>query len=173
MIVRPNTGSQFNARRSQSTPPRRRSNSASATTASEAASALPPATHLLVQALHSSSKHVPDTLLRASSGKRKLFRLKRPSSSHSEKRPLLDGHAALSPTFPSPPPRPPRNPARVNSRPSTSSGPTEKAHGLGASLPAQSITSVGAHAAARESADWEFPLPVSALCVMHVSLEAH
>ncbi|KAI0632418.1 hypothetical protein C8Q77DRAFT_922881 [Trametes polyzona] len=161
MIVRPTVSSQFNTRRSQSTPPRRRSNSAGAAAAAEAASALPAGAHLLVQALHSSSKHDPDPLLKGHLAKRKLFRLKRPSSSYLEKRPLLgDHHPVPSPTSPTAPPRPPRNPARVNSRPSTSSGSTEQpaAHG-----PSQSTHAIAdsreQHPPSGDAAEWELPLP--------------
>ncbi|KAI8978791.1 hypothetical protein BD414DRAFT_538707 [Trametes punicea] len=163
MIVRPDVSPSFNARRPQSAPSRRRSNSVGAATA-EASPAVPVAAHLLVQALHTSSKHGPPSLLRSSSGRRKFFRFKRPSSAHAVKSSSPD-HQALSYNSPSAgspsiPPRPARNPARLHSFPAPNipGGPTSPT----------SDTSGGAnHArsdtwgplASVEAAEWEFPLP--------------
>ncbi|KAL7280151.1 hypothetical protein ACG7TL_006570 [Trametes sanguinea] len=161
MIVRPTVSSSFSTRRSQSTPPRRRSNSAGAASA-EASPALPASAHLLVQALHPSSKTIPDPLLRSLSGKRKLFRLKRPSGSHSDKSGLHEDH--VPPTSPSSssavPPRPARNPARLHSYqgPSTADAPDPSPAHDGAlsdhpRSDAQEMKPTG------DAADWEFPLP--------------
>ncbi|OSD07516.1 hypothetical protein PYCCODRAFT_1463755 [Trametes coccinea BRFM310] len=161
MIVRPTVSSSFSTRRSQSTPPRRRSNSAGAASA-EASPALPASAHLLVQALHPSSKTIPDPLLRSLSGKRKLFRLKRPSGSHSDKSGLHEDH--VPPTTPSSssavPPRPARNPARLHSYqgPSTADAPDPSPAHDGAlsdhpRSDAQEMKPTG------DAADWEFPLP--------------
>ncbi|KAI0357437.1 hypothetical protein OH77DRAFT_100776 [Trametes cingulata] len=161
MIVRPTAGESFNARRSQSTPPRRRSNSAGAATAHHAP-ALPSAAHLLVQALHTSSKHVPEPLLRSSSGKRKLFRLKRPSSSHVEKLAVKEDDGIVHghpPASPSAPPRPPRHPGRVNARPSTSSGVPESSVSHATLRPGHTPTDSRELKASGDAADWEFPLP--------------
>ncbi|KAI0669238.1 hypothetical protein C8Q78DRAFT_203779 [Trametes maxima] len=161
MIVRPTVAQPFTTRRSQSTPPRRRSNSAGAPPG-ESAPALPSGAHLLVQALHTSSKQVPDPLLRTSSGKRRLFRLKRPSSSHSDKRPPKEDHGApvLSPpASPSVPPRPPRNPARISSRPSTSAGAPEPTMSHGLSRPSHTVAAARELKEPGEATDWHFPLP--------------
>ncbi|KAI0373739.1 hypothetical protein BV20DRAFT_1049676 [Pilatotrama ljubarskyi] len=163
MIVRPTAGESFNARRSQSTPPRRRSNSAGATTAPNSP-ALPSAAHLLVQALHTSSKHVPEPLLRSSSGKRKLFRLKRPSSSLVEKLAgtLREDNGVVHgtpPVSPSAPPRPPRHPGRVTARPSTSSGAPESSMSHATLRPGHTLTDSRELKASGDAADWEFPLP--------------
>ncbi|KAI0826772.1 hypothetical protein BC628DRAFT_1319286 [Trametes gibbosa] len=159
MIVRPNVGPQFNTRRSQSTPPRHRSNSTNATNA-EAVSALPSGAHLLVQALqnHASSKHIPEPLLRASSGKRRLFRLRRPSSSHTDTRKHSEDRGASSPTSPSAPPRPPRNPARVTSRPSTPSGGTETSAAPDDPPPVHTLSDTRGREMHREASGWAFPL---------------
>ncbi|KAH9851526.1 hypothetical protein C2E23DRAFT_732734 [Lenzites betulinus] len=161
MIVRPTAGPHFNARRSQSTPPRHRPSSTTGATNAEAASAsaLPSGANLLVQALHTSSKHVPpESLIRASSGKRRLFRLRRPSSSHAERADSAD-RGALSPTSPTAPPRPPRNPARVASRPSTSSGPAEKSAAPDEPRPAHTLSDTRGREMHRDASGWTFQLP--------------
>ncbi|CDO68248.1 hypothetical protein BN946_scf184842.g11 [Trametes cinnabarina] len=163
MIVRPTVSSSFTARRSQSTPPRRRSNSAGAASA-ESTPALPAAAHLLVQALHTSSTPVPELPLRSSSSKRKLFRLKRPSSSHAEKSGLREDqppHTSPSaPASPAVPPRPARNPARLNSYQglSTSDAPGSSfVHDVESATHSQTDTRQLRNA--DDGADWEFRLP--------------
>ncbi|KAH9889995.1 hypothetical protein C8Q73DRAFT_147103 [Cubamyces lactineus] len=163
MIVRPTAGPSFNARRSQSTPPRRRSNSAGAAP-TEAPPALPTAAHMLVQALHTSSKQSPDPLLRSSSGKRKLFRLKRPSSSHAEKVVSQDFDHAVPSAPPanatSPPPRPARNPARTYSHPGPSSLETTTPFMPHKASPlSQAVTDAREPKVSEDAADWDFPLP--------------
>ena len=127
-----------------------------------------------------------EPLLRSISGKRRLFRLKRPSSSngpadarvHRER----DGNAVVyphgtlgtvavnsPPGSPLAPPRPPRNPARTNPAPgpSTSSG-----------IPAR-VSRLHKVADSRElegtedaAAEWGFPLPVSMLSINFPSCQS-
>ena len=200
MIVRPTPSPLLNSERtpSKSPPTRRRANSTSATLAPKQAQAtnspLPPQSPLLqrpaAQQPESSNRPLAtspnagpssDTLTRSGSGsgKRKLFRLRRPTSSSSETRParertfqmlghhygLMHGAMSMSvvdpPPSPSAPPRPPRNPARSNlaPRPLSSGGPAHKVPRLHAVADERELNAAGDSAA-----DWEFPLPVSVSC---------
>lgn len=193
MIVRPTAGALHSQRtRSQSTPPRRRANSTGSTlvkeaqpTATSQAQQLPTSPIRVIPVpLGGSPKHSgapEDFLLRSFSGTRKLFRLKRPSSSNAEIRAARDrdregalhvqvvhnnlqqnalGITALisPPASPSVPPRPPRNPARVKvaARPGSSGGPPSRV-----SRHHTAEVSRDLKATDDAAADWEFPLPVS------------
>ncbi|OBZ68915.1 Demethylmenaquinone methyltransferase [Grifola frondosa] len=93
------------------------------------------------------------------SAKRKVLRLRRPSSSGS-------GHPGSRELPPLPihkssaPPRPPRNPARVKlaSRPSTSSGVPDASNSRSIPRP-HALSDSRVHKSVGDSVSWEFPLP--------------
>lgn len=184
MIVRPSGALPSQRTRSQSTPPRRRANSTGSALAKEAQTAVSqlPASPLriLPGPLGVAPKHSggapEDSPLRTFSTKRRLFRLKRPSSSHADPRAareregtlhvqMHNTHNALGitalispPASPVAPPRPPRNPARVNlaARPSSSGGPPARISRLHIVADSRELK-----ATEDAAAEWEFPLPVS------------
>ncbi|KAI1794892.1 hypothetical protein LXA43DRAFT_882893 [Ganoderma leucocontextum] len=171
--------------RSQSIPPRRRTNNTSAPLAGDTMPSSPPSPQFPQTQQPGPSTPLPplpppknfggpgDLLNRSTSGKRKLFRLKRPATANADFRPIRDPepqalnhhkHSAMSlsalvnpPLSPSAPPRPPRNPARINLvlRPSSSSGgPSSKSPRL------HVVTGEHRQKPSGDTAvDWEFPLP--------------
>ncbi|KAI0693436.1 hypothetical protein C8T65DRAFT_744710 [Cerioporus squamosus] len=176
MIVRPTASALPSQRtRSQSTP-RRRANSTGSALVKEAQAAVSqaqstsPSSRIHPSPLAISPKQsgaLAEPLLRSLSGKRRLFRLKRPSSSSGDTRPARerDSNAVARtvavnspPGSPLAPPRPPRNPARTSLAPgpSTPSGIPSRASHLHTVADSRELE--GTEDAA---ADWEFPLPVS------------
>ncbi|KAI1784677.1 hypothetical protein LXA43DRAFT_1077285 [Ganoderma leucocontextum] len=174
--------------RSQSIPPRRRTNSTSASLAGgqrDTMPSSPPSPQFPQTQQPGLSTPLPplpppknfggpcDLLNRSTSGKHKLFRLKRPATANADLPPTREPepqalnhhkHSAMSlsapvnpPLSPSAPPRPPRNPARIKivlPPSSPSGGPSSKSPRFHVVTGEQRQKLSGDTAA-----DWEFPLP--------------
>ncbi|RDX50325.1 hypothetical protein OH76DRAFT_1482460 [Lentinus brumalis] len=179
MIVRPTAGALPGERTRAQPTTRRRANSTGSALIKEAQAVVShiqstspssPSSRIHPSPLAISPKQsgaLAEPLLRSLSGKRRLFRLKRPSSSSGDTRAARDRasnavvqtHGSLGtvavvspPGSPLVPPRPPRNPARTNLAPSPSkpSGIPARASHLHTAADSRELDA---------AADWEFPLP--------------